>query len=175
MSDSTNSGPGRALVNLVRKLPGFAGYFDREERRASDTLLREHLAAELDRAKRSMDTTIRALADSGQIDSLAEFDRLRAKLDRVIGRIHSAQRGYSGVFDLRQVDAALLEDVYAHDQTLVDQVAALRTLVDGWSGGPHAAVSGLADAGQKLDQLELACDERADLLKRFVENNSEAI
>jgi hypothetical protein len=54
-------------------------------------------------------------------------------------------------------------------------VAAFRTLVDGWSGGPHGATTALTEASQKLDQLECACDERADLLKRFIENNSEAI
>jgi hypothetical protein len=162
------------LVGLVRRLPGFRGYFELEERRASDALLREHLAGELERAKRSTDLTARALADAGQIDPLPQFDQLRGQIDRIIGRLRGAPRGYSGLFDLRRVDAKLLEDIYAHDQTLVDQVNAFRTLVDGWGGGPQAAVTGLAEARQKLDLIDRGCDERADLLKRFVESHSQA-
>ena len=175
MNESTNRRSGRALIDLGRRLPGFRGYFDLEERRASDTLLREHLATELERSKPSIDTLAQAWASAGQIDPLAELDRVRGKLDRVIARIRGSQRGYSGLFDSRQVDAALLEDVYAHDQSLVDQVAAFRSLVDGWSGGPQSATAGLAEAAQKLEGLDRACDERVDLLKRFVESNSEAI
>ncbi|HVA51750.1 MAG TPA: hypothetical protein VNH11_35745 [Pirellulales bacterium] len=177
------SGPssgGGHVVDLLRRLPGFRGYFEREERRDSDALLREHLAAELDRAKRPVEAVARSLAEAGQIGPLPRIDQLRGKLDRVIGRIRGAVRGYSGLFDARQVDAALLEHVYQHDLTLVDQVAAFRTLVDGWAGqspavGQPAAVDAkLAEAEQALDRLDRACDERGDLLKRLVANHPEA-
>jgi predicted aminopeptidase len=169
MSDLSSGGVGAGVVNLLRRVPGFRGYFEREERRESDALLREHLATELQRAKRSMDAAARSLADAGQIDRMPQIDQVRAKLDRVIGRIRGAMKGYSGFFDARPVSAALLEEVYNHDLTLIDQAAAFHKLVEGWAGEWAAGDGKLTEAEHELDQIERACDERSDLLKRLVE------
>ena len=51
-------------------------------------------------AKQALDDVNRALVDAGQIDVLPQFDRVRGRLDKLIGRIRGAMRGYSGWFDL---------------------------------------------------------------------------
>ncbi|HET6882405.1 MAG TPA: hypothetical protein VFI31_19725 [Pirellulales bacterium] len=171
MSDLSSGGVGAGVVGVLRRIPGFRGYFEREERRESDALLREFLASELDRAKRPVDAAARSLADAGQIDRLPQIDQLRAKLDRAIGRIRGAMKGYSGFFDARPVHASLLEEVYKHDSKLIDQVAAFCKLVESWSGELTAGDARLAEAEQELDQIDRACDERSDLLKRLVEKS----
>ncbi len=42
------------LEALLQTIPGFKGYLDRENRRASDQLQRQWMAERLDRAKRSL-------------------------------------------------------------------------------------------------------------------------
>jgi hypothetical protein len=96
---------------------------DKEARRDSDQLTRQWLADRLQRAKRGMDQYSRALVEAANIDQLPQVDRLRSHLDRLIARLRGAPAGYSGFFDLVQVDEELLEDVYEHDLWLMDEVS----------------------------------------------------
>jgi len=100
------------VETILRYIPGFRGYLEKEYRRDSDHLQREWLADRLQRSKRAIDQFSRPLADAGKIDLLPEVDRLRGKLDTLIARIRGAMRGYSGFFDLVRVDEALLDRVY---------------------------------------------------------------
>ena len=42
------SGGKDVITNLMSKVPGFSGYIERQERRASDKILRETIAARFD-------------------------------------------------------------------------------------------------------------------------------
>ena len=112
------------IETVLRHIPGFRGYLEKEYRRESDELQREWLADKLQRSKRSVDELARQLVDAAEVDAIPPIDRLRVRLDRLLGRIRGAMQGYSGFFDLVRVDESLLEEVYAHD-------ASLDELVDG--------------------------------------------
>ena len=87
-----------------------------------------------ERAGRGLDDFSRALADAALIDALPLCDRLRGRLDKIIGRIAGAMQGYSGVFDLVRIDEGVLDKVYAHDVSLIEQVEALGTAVEALTG-----------------------------------------
>lgn len=63
---------------ILRHIPGFRGYLEKEDRRQSDQLQRQWLADRLQRSKRSMDQLARSLADAGQIDVLPQIAPLPA-------------------------------------------------------------------------------------------------
>lgn len=153
------------LESTLRKIPGFRGYLEKEYRRESDQLHRSWLADRLTRSKRSLDEFSRGLADTGQIDALPAFDRLRGRLDKLIGRIRGGMQGYSGFFDLVQVDEALLDRVYQYDVSLMDKVEALAEGIEqlpvGGAGSPQSA----ADLLRQIEELEQAWDLRTDMLK----------
>ncbi len=82
----------RNLVeSVLRYIPGFRGYLEKEYRRASDDLQRVWLADRLQRSKRAIDELTRPLVDAGQIDLLPQVDRLRGRLDKLIGRIRGGR------------------------------------------------------------------------------------
>jgi hypothetical protein len=156
-----------AVEELLRRIPGFHGYFERAYRRESDALLRQHIAEKLERGKRSVDGAARTLADAAQIDLLPQLDRVRARLDKAIGRLRGAMRGYSGVFDLVRIDEGVLDAVYAHDRTLVDKAdAVVKRLESGARETPTAASIGEMLA--ELDAIDQACDKRDEILKGLV-------
>ena len=74
------------LESLGRKIPGFRGYLEKEYRRESDELQRKWLADQLQRSKRGLNEYARSLAEAAQVDQLPQIERLRSKLDRLIGR-----------------------------------------------------------------------------------------
>ena len=154
-----------ALETVLRKIPGFRGYLEKEYRRESDQLHRGWLADRLTRAKRALDEFTRGLADSAQIDALPAFDRLRGRLDKLIGRIQGSMQGYSGFFDLAQVDEALLDRVYQYDVGLMDQVESLAEGIEQLPTGAAGSTPPPADLMRQLEELEQAWDLRSDMLK----------
>jgi hypothetical protein len=155
------------LESILHKIPGFRGYLDKENRRESDALQRQFLAHRLQRSKRALDDYTRSLADSGQIAQLPRYDRLRGRIDKLIGRIRGAMQGYSGVFDLVRVDETLLDRVYEYDVILIERVENVAATVEklpraSAESDVAALVGGLSG---EIDELERAWDRREDMLK----------
>lgn len=125
-----------ALETLLRHIPGFRGYLEKEYRRDSDALERTWLADRLQQSKRSLDTVSSVLANAGHLESLPQIDHLRAKLDRVIARIRGAWQGYSGIFDLVKINEASLDRLYEHDVGMMNRVDEFATTVERLAGAP---------------------------------------
>jgi len=153
------------IESILRQIPGFRGYLEKEDRRQSDQLQRQWLADRLQRSKRSMDRLARSLADAGQIDVLPELDRVRGRLDRLIARTRSAMQGYSGFFDLVQVDAALLDRIYAYDVSLLEQVDGLSAAIEQLPGQQERAAEALGRLADQIDCASRQWDLREDMLK----------
>jgi len=155
------------LEEILHRLPGFHGYLEKENRRESDALQRQWLADKLERSKRALNDYTRSLADRKQIAQLPQYDRLRGRIDKLIGRIRGAMAGYSGVFDLVQVDEALLDRVYEHDSLLMDRVEMVSSEIEKLQSLPaesdaESIVRGLST---EIDEIERGWDRREDLLK----------
>ncbi len=153
------------LESLVRRVPGFKGYLEREYRRESDELQRNWLAKRLQRAKRAIDELARQLADAAAIDALLPIERLRARLDRLLGRIRGAMQGYSGFFNLVRIDVPLLDRVYQHDAALDEKIDAFAQTADQLPGKRDQASAAVAELMGQLDEIERHWDAREDMLK----------
>jgi hypothetical protein len=154
-----------SLEMLLRRIPGFRGYLEREYRRESDELQRNWLAERLQRSKRAIDERARQLTDAGAIDVLPQIDRLRLRLDRILGRIRGAMQGYSGFFDLVRIDDPLLDRVYQHDAALNEQVEAFAQAAGQLSGKAELPANAVSELIARLDEIDRHWDAREDMLK----------
>jgi hypothetical protein len=152
------------IEDVLRVIPGFRGYLEKEYRRESDELQRQCLADRLTRSKRAIGDLTRPLADAGQIDALPQIDRLRGRLDKLIARIRGAMQGYSGFFDLVRVREDLLERIYEHDSRLIAEVDALGAAVERLPRRQDELASALPELHQQIDALEQRWDQREDML-----------
>jgi len=153
------------IETILRYVPGFRGYLEKEYRREADELQRQWLADRLERAKWSVDDLARPLADAGQIDALPQIDRLRGRLDKLLGRIRGAMQGYSGFFDLVRVDEPVLDRVYEHDVALMTKVDALATTLEKLPSRPAQIPEAVGELLARIDDVEQAWDVREDILK----------
>jgi hypothetical protein len=153
------------LENIALKIPGFKGYLEKEYRRESDYLARKALADRLQRAKPALDSYMRNLMDAGQLDSLTQVERIRTRLDGLINQLRSDVRGYSGIFDFVKVREDLLEQVYEHDMSLLDDVNALGDSLDALSASSAPVTETLPTVMKQLDEVERLYARRGDLLK----------
>ena len=107
----------------------------------------------------------RRLLDQGLITELPALERVKGRIDKLIGQIRGAMQGYSGMFDLVKVDEKVLDRVYEHDVKLLDQVEALAVAVEALpqaTGRPAEVLPGVLSS---LDSLDQAWHQRTDILK----------
>jgi len=152
-----------AIESVLRYIPGFRGYLEKEYRREADKLMRTYLADRLQRAKRGLDEFARRLANAAQIDALPECDRLRGRIDRLIGRLTGAVRGYSAFFEFVQVDEDALDDVYEHDRAMSAAVDALARQLDDMPAETEATAV-LSKLIAQVEAIDTQLDAREDLL-----------
>ena len=153
------------LESLGRKIPGFKGYLDKEYRRDADFLARKALADRLQRSKPALDTYMRNIVDAGMLDGLTLCERIRSRVDTLINTMRSDVRGYSGIFDFVKVREDLLDQVYEHDMSLVDDVEALGASIDALSTSTEPPTAVVPLIMKQIEEVERLYSKRGDLLK----------
>jgi hypothetical protein len=81
---------------LLGKIPGFSGYFDRDQRRSADKLLRETIAARYEEQHRRISSLQRDLISQGGIAYVDDLEAAAIKLRQFIDRVRTASYGYAG-------------------------------------------------------------------------------
>ena len=166
MPDPLEHAKDRGVIeSLLRQIPGFKGYLEQGYRRESDRLQREWLADRLQRAKQGLNDYALALTNAGQLDALTSVEQLRSRLDRLISRLRGSISGYSGFFDFVQVNTDDLDDVYAHDNALIEETDALSAQIEGLSAATRPAAESISEILTKIAELESKVDKREDMLR----------
>jgi len=158
-----------ALESLVRKIPGFSGYMDREQRRDTDKVQREFLARRAADLKSQIQGLGEEVLAAGNLQLVETLDRLTNKLDRVAERIRHASYGYAGFFDPIKVNEQELDRVYDFDLSLVNQFSAaeeaLMGLRSALTAGGQDAATRMTDLRRRIEELDGLLDERDRILK----------
>lgn len=175
MSDNNNNvtstvqGQMNLLERIAAFIPGFRGYKEKEIRRESDKLIRNHLYLKLSHEKTDLRAIEQKLADRRYFDVLVGMDRLLAKMDRVVEKVNHAPEGYSGFFDAVKVREDSLDRMIAFDSKLIDGVAALGTEIDAFkadlaSGATANLNTRVQNVTDKLESLESTFDQRNEVI-----------
>ena len=158
--DAAGSGQ-NALERLMNALPGFKGYREKELRRDTDRILRDHLAARLDLLKKALNEGAAAATRGGGLEAINDIETARKRLDRVSNRIRYADRGYAPLFAVLKIDEAALARVYAFDAALIDGVDAIARAGGGGGEGGPAVKAMIAE----IDALDARLSDRESVLR----------
>jgi hypothetical protein len=112
----------RFSERVLAEIPGFRGYKEKELRRESDRLIRNHLYRKLTQAKSDLKDIFQKLADRRLFEVLTDMDRLIAKFDRVAEKVNHASYGYAGFFNIVKIEEESLDRMINFDSQLVDDV-----------------------------------------------------
>jgi len=165
MIDPKRHADSRGLIeSVLRYIPGFRGYLEKDYRQESDHLVRRWMADRLQHSKRSLDAGMTSLVDAGRIDQLPAWERLKNRLDAVILRLRSAVRGYSGFFDFVQVNTDLLDQVYEHDMALVQSVEKLALAIEQTAGSGDVPGSTTSEWLRQIDDIDRRFSQRGEML-----------
>ena len=150
-------------------VPGFRGYKEKEMRRESDRLIRNHLYLKLSIEKTDLREIEQKLADRRYFDVLTDMDRLLAKMDRVVEKVNHASYGYSGFFDAVKVREENLDHMIDFDNKLIDGINALATEIDAFKADLASGVTTnlktrVQNVTDKLESLENTFDQRNEVI-----------
>ena len=112
----------RLSERILSAIPVFKGYKEKELRRESDRLVRNHLYRRLRETEDVLKKFFQSLSDKRLYGSLEDMDRLVMEFDRVKARIDHASYGYTGFFDVVKIDEEDLEEMLYFDSNLVEAV-----------------------------------------------------
>jgi hypothetical protein len=160
----------RLSERIAAAIPGFRGYKEKELRRESDKLLRNHLYLKLSNAKSDLKTIFQKLSDRRYFDVLTDMDRLVAKMDRVVEKVNHASYGYSGFFDVVKVKEENLDRMIDFDNQLIDGVNGLAADVDAFktelaSGEYKNTKERIQNLADKLEAFEENFDNRDEITR----------
>jgi len=113
----------RLSEKILAALPGFRGYKEKELRRESDRLIRNHLYRKMKQARNDVKDVFQKLAGHRSLETLDDMDRLVAKFDRVTEKVNHASYGYSGFFDVIKIQEEELDRMINFDNQMVDEAA----------------------------------------------------
>jgi hypothetical protein len=143
------------LEKLAKKIPGYKGYKDKEQRREADKLLREQLARELgDQRKRLSELQVQ-LVSSGQIEYVDDLDRAVMKIQLLTDRVKTASYGYAGLFDAVKVKEEQLDALYEFDNRMLDYADDISMSVDTLT----SAISAKEGVGEAIADLVALSEE----------------
>lgn len=159
----------RLSERIVAFIPGFRGYKEKELRRESDKLLRNHLHLKLSAAKADLKAAAQKLSDRRYFDVLTDMDRLVAKMDRVVEKVNHASHGYTGFFNIVKVNEESLDRMIDFDSKLIDEVKSLAADVAAFkaelaSGETKNLKTRIQNLTDKLEAFEGTFDKREEVI-----------
>jgi hypothetical protein len=170
MEDVKQASPG-ALETLMRKIPGYGGYLDRELRRDADRLHREFLAKGTTGLKSKVQDIQEEMLRNGDMSQMSRFGEIGNRLDRITERLRHASYGYTGLFAATEVNEEELNRIYEFDLSLVNGLQAAEDAVKALDAAVSAkdnANAKTSDLEKNLRDLDSKIDEREKLLKGVV-------
>ncbi len=151
---------------ILSKVPGFSGYIERQNRRASDKLLRESVASHFEQLWQRISSIQRDLISQGNIENVDDLEASAIKLRQFIDRVRTAAYGYSGFFDAIKINQEELAQVYQYDYTLLQLEDVVSRAIDNvessmGSDGLPAAIRNLTTSARQCVE---AFDKRTEVM-----------
>jgi len=112
----------RLSERILAEIPGFRGYKEKELRRESDKLIRNHLYLKLTEARKDLKEIFQKLSDNRLLEVLTDMDRFIMRFDRISEKINHASYGYAGFFNVVKVNEEKLDSMIEFDNGLINDV-----------------------------------------------------
>jgi DNA replication initiation complex subunit (GINS family) len=159
----------RLSERILAELPGFRGYKEKELRRESDRLIRDHLYAKLMKARSDLKEVFQQLSQQRRFEVLTDMDQLVTKYDRVAEKINHASYGYTGFFDVVKVDEEKLDKMIEFDSQLIDEVQTVEDEASAFKKeitkkGFEKAKDHVQETNEALQTLEDTFDQRGEII-----------
>jgi methyl-accepting chemotaxis protein len=164
--ETVNASQG-GFEDLVKKIPGYRGYKEKELRREADKLLRMEVAEKFDDQRKRLSELQTQLIMQAQIEFLDNLEWAVMKLQLLIDRLRTASYGYGGLFDAVKVKEAELDALYEFDNKMLESVNEVASDVDKVASaiaGGEGILEAITDLGRTVDQINQMFGHREEAI-----------
>ncbi|KPV63105.1 MAG: hypothetical protein AOA65_1499 [Candidatus Bathyarchaeota archaeon BA1] len=159
----------RLSERILAELPGFRGYKEREIRRETDKLVRNHMYLKLTEARKDLKEVFQKLSDRRLYEVLTDMDRFIMRFDRVAEKINHASYGYAGFFNVLKIEEEKLDKMVTFDGGLIDYVQKIIEETNVFKGEVmkqefERVREHLQKLSDSLESLEKTFDERGETI-----------
>ena len=143
------------IKKFLSKIPGFKGYIERSNRRASDKLLREYIADQFAQIEQRISALQRDFISQGHLDMIDDLEAPAIKIRQFTDRVRRATYGYASLFEAIKINEEELAKIYEYDLAMLNMTDTIQSAVDnieasiGTDGLP-AAIRHLTQLSQEL-------------------------
>lgn len=148
------------FTKIANKIPGFKGYLERQKRRDSDKLIRDTIFDRFRELEGRVSRLQRDLINQGEIAYVDDLEATAIKLRTFADRIHTAPRGYAGLFDAVKINEEELNQLYAYDAAMLDLTDEVGQAIDNVEAS--IGTDGLPAAIRNLESTAQTCIETYD-------------
>lgn len=148
---------GDIFKKILSKLPVFSGYFERQNRRAADKLMRETIANRFEEQWKRISAVQRSLIGAGAIEYIDDLEAAALKLRQFIDRVRTASYGYAGFFDAIKINEEELTKIYEYDLTMLNLEGDVSHAIDNLESS--VGTEGLPASIRNLVSLAAQCVE----------------
>ena len=160
----------RLSERILAELPGFRGYKEKELRRESDKLIRNHIYQRLSEARKDLKEVFQKLSDNKMHEVLTDMDRFIMRFDRVSQKINHASYGYAGFFNIVKVEESKLDKMIEFDTNLLTEAEKIVAKADAFKKEVakqkfEKTRDHLSSLEDMLEMMEEAFDQRDEVIK----------
>lgn len=160
----------RLTERIFAELPGFRGYKEKELRRESDKLIRNHIYQRMTEARKDLKEVFQKLSDGKVHEVLTDMDRFIMRFDRVSQKINHASYGYAGFFNVVKVEESKLDKMIEFDTSMLDQAEKIVSRADAFKKEVarqkfEKTRDHLSSLEDMLEAMEEAFDQRDEVVK----------
>ncbi|MCP4002923.1 MAG: hypothetical protein GY725_01880 [bacterium] len=138
---------------IIQSIPGFRGYFDRENRREADSLLRDFGVTRLDFAISELHSATKAAA----LEDMSGIQELVNQVEKLRNELRHSDRGYAAFFqEIKWDGQEMLEQLYEQDRSVVQGIETVETMISSGEFGLSALRSEVKTLGRALEDRENA-------------------
>ena len=155
------------LARMLKIIPGYHGYKNKEERRETDIKVRDKAIRELEQAEEKFIEALEPAVDAGNSKLMSLLEKIRGDIRIFHGKLKNAEAGYKPGWNLIEIREKELEQAIAVDAEIVlgsieiknvAEEVADKALVD------EDVTGNVKEAMKKLNEIKKLFQERIDIL-----------
>lgn len=162
MESNSISRQNRGFDRIEDRIPEYRGYAKPEWRMESDRALRKWLVDQNSLVEERVDELLLRLVDAAEIDLLPSWEKFQRVVTDLGSRVRGALRSRAGLFTEQKLSTAELQEHYFLDNRLIDRVLELVSLIADLNADVEQANRQFPSALTRLEDLELAWEQRED-------------
>ena len=155
------------LEKLLKIIPGYHGYKNKEERRETDRLVRQKAMRELEGAENKLIEALEPAVDASNKNLMSLLEKARGDIRIFVGKLKNAEHGYKPGWHIVEIREKEIEQAIAVDAEIVLESIEMNKMAEDildkiFMG--EDVVPKVREVMNRLKEIKKLFDERIDIV-----------